>query len=92
MSGQELVKAARKLSDVIDNLDQTKPLLRDAYLVLRPIVDDALASNLPIPGQLPHRTFFFGMYEDSLPANYLSDTVFMNSLGDFDEAWRKAKT
>lgn len=92
MSEQDLVKAARKLSEVIDNLDQTKQLLREAYLVLRPIVDDALAGKLQIPGQLPHRTFFFGMYEDSLPANYLSDTVLMNVLGDFDEAWRKGGT
>lgn len=85
------MSAARKLSEVVDNLDQTKPLLREAYVVLRPILNDALAGKLQIPGQLPHRSFFFGMYEDSLPANYLSDTVFMNALGDFDEAWRKAK-
>lgn len=91
MSEYELMTAAKKLSEVIDNLDQSKPLLREAYTVLRPIVNDALAGRLQIPGQLPHRTFFFGMYEDSLPANYLSDTIFMNALGDFDEAWRRAK-
>jgi hypothetical protein len=91
MSENELVYAARKLSEVIDNLDQSKPLLREAYTVLRPIVNDALAGKLQIPGQLPHRIFFFGMYEDSLPAHYLSDTIFMNALGEFDEAWRQAK-
>jgi hypothetical protein len=91
MSEHKLMMAAGKLSEVIDNLDQSKPLLREAYTVLRPIVDSALAGKLPIPGQLPHRTFFFGMYENSLPANYLGDTVFMNTLGDFDEAWRQAK-
>jgi hypothetical protein len=91
MFEQELVEAARKLSGVIDNLDQSKPLLREAYMVLRPIVNDALAGKLKVPGQLPHRTFFFGMYEDSLPAHYLSDTILMNALGDFDEAWQQAK-
>lgn len=91
MSEHELVKAARKLSNVIENLDQSKPLLREAYNVLRPIVNDALAGTLQIPGQLPHRSFLFGMYEDSLPANYLSDAVFMNALGDFDQTWRQAK-
>ncbi|HEU0367774.1 MAG TPA: hypothetical protein VFR42_01105 [Candidatus Acidoferrum sp.] len=91
MSEHELVNAAEKLSEVIENLDQSKSLLRKAYSILRPIVNDALAGRLQIPGELPHRIFFFGMYEDSLPANYLSDTLFMNALGDFDEAWRQAK-
>lgn len=91
MQENDLVKSAKRLSDVIEALDQSKPLLDEAYATLRPIVDDALAGRLRVPGQLPHRTFFFGMYEDSLPAFHLSDTVFMNALGDFDEAWRQAK-
>lgn len=90
MSKQQLIMAARTLSEVIDRLDQSKPLLREAYSLLRPILDGALSGRLPVPGQLPNRTFFFGMHEDSLPAYYLSDTVFMNALGDFDEAWKKA--
>jgi hypothetical protein len=91
MAEHGLMTAARRLSEVIENLDQSSPLLREAYSVLRPIVDDALAGRLRIPGQLPHRSFFFGMYEDSLPAHYLSDTIFMNAIGDFDDAWRQAK-
>jgi hypothetical protein len=50
-----------------------------------------LLASFRFPGNSRTGTYFFGMYEDSLPANYLSDTVFMNALGDFDEAWRKAK-
>lgn len=87
----DFVRAAKKLSDVIEHLDQSKPLLREAYVVLRPIVDDALVGRLQVPGQLPHRTFFFGMYEDSLPAHHLNDTAFMNALAEFDQAWRQAK-
>jgi hypothetical protein len=88
MSQQQLLDAARKLNEVLDGLDQSQPLLREACTLLRPIINSALAGTLPIPGQLPHRSFFFGMQEDSLPAHYLSETVFMNALGEFDEAWQ----
>lgn len=90
MAKQEFMSAAKRLSDVIENLDKSKPLLREAHAILRPIVDNALAGTLPLPGRLPHRAFFFGMYEDSLPANYLSDIALMNALGDFDEAWQNS--
>jgi hypothetical protein len=88
MPQQALLDAAKKLSEVIDGLDQSQPLLREACTLLRPIINSALAGTLPVPGHLPHRSFFFGMQEDSLPAHYLGDTFLMNALGDFDEAWQ----
>jgi hypothetical protein len=51
----KLIAVAGKLSEVIDSLDQSQPLLREAYTVLRPIVNRALAGQLPIPGQLPQQ-------------------------------------
>ncbi|UVW27255.1 hypothetical protein [Massilia sp. H6] len=89
MSAQRLHNAASNLKEIVEGFDQSKPLLEDAYKILRPILDEALAGKLQAPGALPHRSFFFGMYEDSLPAHYLSDTRLMNALADFDEAWRQ---
>jgi hypothetical protein len=91
MPDSDMITAASKLSEIIERLDHSKPLIGEAYAILRPILDDALAGKLQIPGQLPHRRFFFGMQEDSLPAHYLSDTSFMNALGDFDASWRQQK-
>jgi hypothetical protein len=88
MLQEKLLAAAGQLSVIVDRFDQSKPLLREAYMILRPILDEVLAGKLKVPGQLPHRAFFFGMYEDSLPAHYLNDANLMNALGDFDEAWR----
>jgi hypothetical protein len=91
MSNSELVNAAIRLSAIIEELDQSKPLLREAYTILRPILSEALSGKLHKPGELPHRRFFYGMYEDSLPAHFLSDVSFMNAIADFDEAWQKVE-
>ena len=88
MSRSDLVSAAGKLSEIIESLDRSRPLLQEAYGFLRPLIDDALAGRLKAPGQLSNRTFFFGMYDNSLPSRYLTDVDFMNALGEFDQAWR----
>jgi hypothetical protein len=89
MSNDEFVDASNRLSAIIEELDRTKPLLREAYQILRPILNAALSGELSGPGELPHRRFFYGMYEDSLPANYLNDVRLMNAIAAFDEAWRR---
>lgn len=81
------MKAARVLSDVIEAMDKSQPLLAQAYAILRPILDDVLAEKITSKGSLPHRKFFFGMYEDSLPAHYLHYAELMNAISDFDNAW-----
>jgi hypothetical protein len=89
MSNSEFIDASNRLSAIIEELDQTKPLLQEAYQILRPILNEALSGKLCGPGELPHRRFFYGMYEDSLPANYLNNVRLMNAIAEFDEAWRK---
>lgn len=91
ISQYDLANVARKLSEIIESLNRSRPLIDEAYTILRPLLDDVLAGRLEGPGQLPHRTFFFGMHDSSFPANYLNDVDFMNALADFDEAWRKYK-
>jgi hypothetical protein len=90
MSENRLIASAKRLSEIINGLDKSKYLINEAYQILRPILDDAVSGKLQTPGRLPHRTFFFGMYEDSLPAHYLNDATLMNAIGDFDNAWQQA--
>jgi hypothetical protein len=91
MSHSELVDAAKRLSAIIEDFDQSKVLLREAYEILRPILNDVLSGTLHTPGELPRRQFFYGMYENSLPAHYLSDVRLMNAIAEFDETWRKVE-
>jgi hypothetical protein len=91
MSQEEFISSAHTLSAMIEELDQTQPLLREADQILRPILNEVISGRIQRCGQLPHRNFFYGMYEDSLPAHYLGDVKLMNAIADFDEAWRKLK-
>jgi hypothetical protein len=92
MFANEFEESAIELGRIIEEFDRSKPLLQEAYTILRPILDDALAGILRTPGQLPNRTFFFGMYEHSLPAHYLRNVALMNALARFDEAWQHARS
>jgi hypothetical protein len=92
MSNCEFVDASNRLSAIIEELDRTKSILQEAYQILRPILNEALSGKLCGPGELPRRTFFYGMYEDSLAANYLNDVRLMNAIAEFDEAWRKVES
>jgi hypothetical protein len=88
MPRSDLVRAANRLSEIIESFNRSQPLIDEAYAILRPLLNDALTGNLKGPGELPHRTFFFGMQENSLPAHYLKDVDFMNAIAEFDDAWR----
>jgi hypothetical protein len=86
LSPNRLAVSAEKLRTVLDRLDLSKPILKEIYAILYPIVCNALAGGSELPPRLPNRTFFFGMHEHSLPAHFLNETDLLNSIAEFDEA------
>jgi hypothetical protein len=87
-----LVLSAEKLRAVLDRLDTSKPTLEEAYMILYPIVCQALGGKtLKLPSALPNRTFFFGMQEHSLPSHHLNETDLLNFIAEFDDALQNAQ-
>ncbi|MBT2323171.1 hypothetical protein J7E62_12535 [Variovorax paradoxus] len=80
--------AALNLQRELDTLEVTNNLLREAVEILQPILKVYFSGQVEkLPTALPHHNFFFGMYEDCLPAWHLNDaTGFFNAIGEFDDA------
>jgi hypothetical protein len=83
-----LRRAALNLRRELDTLEVTDKLLAEAVEILQPILEIYFSGQLErLPLALPHHHFFFGMYEDCLPAWHLNDaTGFLNAIGEFDGA------
>jgi len=85
---EQLRQRAMQIKEVFSHRDLTESLIREAHLLLSPIIEDVLADRFGIPDRLPNRQFFYGMHDWELGSQYLGDSELMNAIGELDSALR----